>query len=206
MRPLSTFADIERRRQAALADPHAVPLEAYRAALAARLGDVPHVDPLDGGTLAACLLLLETPGPRGNAIRFVSRDNPTATARNITRFCDAAKLERRRMVLWNAVPWLIHAPGARNRAPRRAEIAAGVALLPSFLDLLPCLRVAVLAGRSAAAAAPVLREARPQLSVLFMPHPSPVYVNTAPGIAPGIVATLRQAAALLDEGQQTTVP
>ena len=124
----------------------------------------------------------------------MSRDNPSATARNITRFCEAAGLARRDMVVWNAVPWLIHAEGARNRAPRRSEIADGLALLPGVLALLPRLRVAVLAGRIAMRAAPILHARRPAVAVLTMPHPSPIYVNTAPHIAPGIVATLREAA------------
>ncbi len=172
-------------------------LEAYRASLASRFGDVPHFDPFDGGADAGCLLLLETPGPRADAVRFVSRDNPTATARNITRFCSAAGLDRRGMVIWNAVPWVIHAVGARNRAPRPREIATGLALLPDLLDLLPRLRVAVLAGRSARGAGPVLQRVRPDVHLLTTAHPSPVYVNTAPEIAPGLVATLRRAAELL---------
>ena len=173
------------------------PLELWRSGLAASAGAVPHFDPYDGGADAACLLLLETPGPRAGAIRFVSRDNPTATARNITRFCEAAQLKRQDMVIWNAVPWLIHAEGARNRAPRRSEIAAGLALLPGLLALLPRLRVAVLAGSAARGAQPILEAERPGVAVLAMPHPSPVYVNTAPHIAPGIIAMLQRAAKLI---------
>ncbi len=172
-------------------------LESYRAALESRRGPTPHCDPLDGGIAAECLLLLETPGPRGGTIRFVSRDNPTGTARNITRFCQAAGLDRRRMVIWNAVPWMIHAPGARNRAPKRAEITAGLEQLPGFLALLPALRVVVLAGRVAAQAATVVATCRPGMRILTMPHPSPIYVVTAPDIAGRLEATLATAAAII---------
>ncbi len=183
-------------RAALLADPRFAALEAVSRDLAARFGPTPHVDPLDGGTGARLLLLLETPGPGAEPLRFVSRDNPTGTARNLRVFFDAAGIARRDALIWNAVPWIIHAPGARNRAPRAAEVAAGLGELPAFLRLLPDLRVAVLAGRAAALAEPVLRRARPGVAVLRMPHPSPTYVCTRPDIAPGIVATLREAAKL----------
>ena len=189
--------ELSRDRSQALSAAHMVPLERYRAELQARHGPTPHCDPLDGGAEARCLLLLETPGPRGDAPRFVSRDNATGTARNITRFCEAAGLDRRATVIWNAVPWTIHAAGARNRTPRRAEIAAGLAELPNFLALLPALRVVVLSGRVAAEAAPVVAAAQPGLPVLTMPHPSPTYVVTAPDIAGRLVATLAEAAAIL---------
>lgn len=189
--------DLGARRLDALRAPHMLPLERFRAELEARHGPTPRCDPFDGGAAAECLLLLETPGPRGDAVRFVSRDNPTGTARNITRFCQAAGLDRCQMVIWNAVPWMIHQPGARNRAPTRAEIAAGLAELPGFLALLPALRVAVLSGRIAAQAEPVVAAALPGMPILAMPHPSPVYVVTAPDIAGRLIATLAAAAAIL---------
>lgn len=188
--------DVE-AKLARLDAPHMRALERHRAGLEAAHGTMPHFDPDDGGDGARVLLLLETPGPRGGAVRFVSRDNPTGTARNIARFSEAAGLARRDTVLWNAVPWLIHRPGARNRAPTRAETAGGLALLPGIVALLPRLRAVVLCGRAAGLAAPVLAEHAPELAVLRMPHPSPTYVCTAPGIAGCIVATLAEAAAHL---------
>lgn len=176
--------------------PHMVRLEGWRAGLEGRHGSVPHFDPDDGGDAARILLLLETPGPRGGPLRFVSRDNPTGTARNIARFCDAAGLARRDAILWNVVPWLIHAPGALNRAPTNAETAAGLTLVPELLRLLPRLRAIVLCGRASGHAGPVIAEYDPGLHVLRMPHPSPTYVCTAPEIAGRIVATLEEAVRL----------
>ena len=183
------------RKVAALGAPHLAALESYRAGLAAARV-VPHFDPDDGGDRARVLLLLETPGPRMGEIRIVSRDNPTGTARNITRFSAAARLRRTDTVIWNIVPWIIHQPGATNRAPTRAETTAGLALLPGLLDRLPALRVAVLAGRAASLAEPVIAARRPGLAILRMAHPSPTYVCTAPTIASVIEATLARAAAL----------
>jgi hypothetical protein len=185
------------RRAALLAGPSFAPLDAYCRDIAARFGPTPHVDPLDGGTDAHLLLLLETPRPRGAAPRFVSRDSPTGTARNLRRFLSTARIERRHTVLWNAVPWIIHKPGARNRAPRRVEIDMGLSLLPGFVALLPRLRVVVMVGRTAALAMPILREARPDLALVAMPHPSPTYVNTSPAVTMRIATALDQASACL---------
>ncbi len=185
--------DFDEKRRA-LAAPHMLALERYRTELVARHGSVPHFDPDDGGDAARVLLLLETPGPRGGTIRFVSRDNPTGTARNIARFCEAAGLARRDSVLWNVVPWLIHAPEARNRAPTRAETAAGLALVPDLLARLPRLRAVVLCGRAASSAETLVLRHDPTVRVLRMPHPSPTYVCTDPHIAKRIVGVLAEAA------------
>ena len=192
---LLTSAGEPERRLALLGDPDFAPLEAYRREIAARFGPTPHVDPLDGGTEARILLLLETPGPRGTDPRFVSRDNATGTAHNLRRFLTEACIARRETVLWNAVPWIIHTKGARNRPPRRDEIAAGLSILPGFLGRLPRLRTVVLAGRVATLAEPILREARPELAILAMPHPSPTFVNTSPSVALRIATVLAEAAA-----------
>ena len=107
------------------------------------------------------------------------------------------------MILWNVVPWLIHAPGQPNRAPTRAETTAGLAVLPDFLDLLPALEVAILAGRAAGSAETIIAASRPDIAILRMPHPSPTYVNTAPGIAADIEAVFAQAGALAARETQT---
>ena len=186
-------ADEHARRVALLAVPHARPLARYAAQLRhARAGHVPDIDPLDGGVAARVLLLLETPGPAIRDTGFVSRDNPTPTARNLRRFTREAGLARHDTVIWNTVPWTIHDAGARNRAPRAAEIRDGLAALPDFLALLPHLRCVVLAGH-------VARQARgcvaAGLVVVEVPHPSPTIVCTDPAIAVRLRDGLREAAA-----------
>jgi len=178
---------------------HTAPIRALACRIREATGrPVPDPDPLDGGTEARLLLLLETPGPRmshENAI--VSRDKSGGTGANLRRFLGAAGIARKDTLIWNAVPWIIHAPGALNRAPRATELHAGLCFLPPLLDLLPGLCVAVLAGRFAAAAEPAIRAARTNLPVLAMPHPSPTYVCTSPAIPARIAAVLDEAAALL---------
>ena len=195
--PLADPAAVEARR-AALGAPHMAPLAALAAALREATGrPVPDADPADGGVRARLLLLLETPGPSWTRTGLVSADNPTPTGANLRRFLEAAGIARGDLLIWNAIPFVIHAPGAANRAPRRAELKEGLALLPPFLRLLPRLRVAVLAGRAAADAAPVIAAARRGLPVLTMPHPSPTYVCTSPAVPHRIAAALAEAAAIL---------
>ena len=92
------------------------------------------------------------------------------------------------------MPWLIHAPDARNRAPTRAETAAGLAVVPDLLARLPRLRAVMLCGRAAASAETLVMRHDPTVRVLRMPHPSPTYVCTDPGIAQRIVGVLTEAA------------
>ena len=184
-------------RRSLLYGPHLAPLAPYLAALRAAHGEVPDPDPLDGGADARLLLLLETPGPRIGRSGIVSRDNPTGTAANLFGALAVAGIARRDTLIWNAVPWVIHAPGALNRAPRRGEIAAGLATLPRLLALLPRLAVVVLSGRVAGEAGPVLAALRPDLPVLRMPHPSPTYLCTSPAHPERIRTVLGEASALL---------
>jgi uracil-DNA glycosylase len=189
------------RRVAALGQPRMLPLNRLVARLRAEHGRVPDFDPLDGGADARLLVLLESPSPKIDRTGFVSRDNPTGTARNLRRFLDRAAIARADTLIWNAVPWVIHAPGARNRAPRPAEIAAGLRELPVLLDLLPRLSAVVLAGRVAGQALAPLREARPRLRAVTMPHPSPTYVVTSPAVPARIAEALAEARRVLDLGR-----
>lgn len=143
---------------------------------------------------ARLLVLLETPGPSLAPVRFVSRDNPTGTAANLRRAFAAAGVGRTDTVIWNTVPWLLHGPGERNRAPSKAEIEAGLQVLPALLDHLAQLRAVVLAGRIAGLAEPVIASLRPELNLVRVAHPSPTYVNTRKDIFAGIVAGLAAAA------------
>ncbi len=152
--------------------PHVAPLAAYAARLRTCSGiTVPDFDPLDGGVEAQVLFLLEKPGPMTAPSRqgragsgFISRDNDDATAEATYRFMLEAGLPRTDTVIWNAVPWW-------NGTIRitAAERAAGIHELRTLLALLPRLHTAVLVGRTAALARPVLGGLR----LLESAHPSP---------------------------------
>ncbi len=189
---------IEEWRQA-LSQPHILQFETWRRTLLIEGQSVPHFDPADGGIDARLLLLLETPGPGPERTRFVSRDNPSGTARNLRRYLDEAGIDRREMLLWNTVPWIMHPPGARNRALRKAAIDAGLATLPGLLALLPRLKVCLLAGRVAAKAGLIVSAHDPSIGVIPMPHPSPANVCTSPKVGERLGAAFSEAAALLNQ-------
>ncbi len=185
-------------RRAMVDAAHVRPLRALAARITQEAGAaVPDPDPLDGGVEARLLLLLETPGPSIGRTGFVSRDNVTGTAANLFRFLAEAGIARRDTLIWNAVPWVIHAQGALNRAPRRSELKSGQAWLAPLLAVLPKLEVVVLSGRSAGASQGPIEALRPGLPVVTIPHPSPTYVCTSPSVRTRILDGLRQAAATL---------
>lgn len=152
------------RRRALLVLPHAAPLAAYAAGLRRPGVQVPDFDPLDGGTAARVLFVLEKPGPGIHPGGFVSRDNDTPTAAAIRAFMAQAGLPRRETALWNLVPWW-----NGTTAVTAAERAAGVQAWAGLLPLLPGLDTAVLVGRTADTARGLLGGVR----VLASAHPSP---------------------------------
>lgn len=185
-------------RRAMAEAPHTAPLRALARRIAGeRDAPVPDPDPLDGGVEARLLLLLETPGPMVLRTGFVTRDSMNGTAANLFRFLREAEIARRDTLIWNAVPWVIHAAGALNRAPRRSEARAAEPYLAPLLALLPDLAVVVLAGRFAGACTPALAALRPDLPVIPIPHPSPTYVCTSPDVSARIRRGLAEAAAVL---------
>ena len=192
-RSLAELGELARRR-ALLGAPHLATMRPLIDAMREHHGDVPDPDPLDGGAQARLLLLLETPGPSIRGTGLVSRDNPTGTAANLLRFLAEAGLPRKDTLIWNAVPFVIHAPGALNRAPNRGEIAAGRGWLAPLLAVLPRLRVVVLAGRIAGQSEHVIAAARPDVAILAMPHPSPTYVCTSPDVRARIADAMNDAA------------
>ena len=185
-------------RRALLDAPHLRPLRDLAVRIATERGAiVPDPDPLDGGVEARMLLLLETPGPAITRTAIVSRDNPTGTAANLFRFLREADIERRDSLIWNVIPWVIHAEGALNRAPRQSELSLAADYLAPLLDRLPRIAVIVLSGRFAGTARPTLERLRPHIPVIAIPHPSPTYVCTSPAVAERIRAGLREAAFVL---------
>jgi hypothetical protein len=85
--PKSLARPEERARRLALIEsPHVAALTHLVVELRGELGpnyQIPYFDPLDGGTNAECLFLLEAPGPKAVASGFISRNNPDETARNL---------------------------------------------------------------------------------------------------------------------------
>lgn len=172
-------AKIERMQL--LREPHIAPLTDYVERLREEAGPgagIPYFDPWDGGIEAEVLFLLEAPGAKAVSSGFISRNNPDETAKNMFEICQEAGLDRKSTVLWNAVPWYI-GTGSKIRAATPADLEAGLKPLPRLLELLPKVKTIVLVGRKAEKA---LRQInRVKYRVFTSPHPSPLFVNNAPG-------------------------
>lgn len=188
-------------KQARCDEPHVAPVNALAAEIAAATGSlVPLADPDGGGVRARVLLLLETPSRAGGyTTHLISIDNDDTAAANLWRGLAAVGLDRRDVLVWNAVPWYVGSAD-KIRPPRPAEVAAGLGWLRRLLGLMGELGVIVCFGRAAARAVLPLRlelEAR-GLTVLEAPHPSQRVYNRPGGQARERVhATLAQAAATL---------
>lgn len=178
-------------RLALIKSPHVAPLNDMVKALRDEFGpqyQIPYFDPLDGGTSAECLLLLEAPGPKAVASGFISRNNPDETARNFFLLNQQAGIDRSRTVTWNVVPWYVGS-GTKIRAANATDMRSARAALSTLLSLLPHLRVVALVG---AKAQRVRAAISPTMQVFAMPHPSPMFVNRAPGNRERILAVLRE--------------
>lgn len=180
-------------RKQSIYEPHVAPLTDYVKRLRSEAGDgaqVPYFDPWDGGIDATVLFLLEAPGAKAVASGFISRNNPDETAKNMFELCRNAGLSRKASVLWNVVPWYI-GDGSKIRPATSADLEAGMRLLPRLLDLLPKVQTIVLLGRKAERAQRLFETGKYQ--VFTTPHPSPLFVNNAPGNRGRILDVFRKA-------------
>lgn len=134
---------------------HTLPLEAWARSVEEKRRSqkpdivLPHFDPAESGTEARAMLLLEAPGPktvpRWGGSGFISVDNDDSTAQNVWATRNAVGLHEH-VLAWNIMPWVL---GRASVKPTGQEIEQGAIELRGLLDLLPELRVIVLAGRKA---------------------------------------------------------
>lgn len=110
---------------------------------------IPHFDPAESGVAARALLLLEAPGPKTvpewGGSGFISVDNDDPTAQNVWTTRNDVGLHDHALA-WNIVPWVL---GRASVKPSSAELAQGAVELRGLLNVLPNLRVIVLAGQKA---------------------------------------------------------
>jgi hypothetical protein len=174
--------DTRAERYAALHAPHMLPLTRFVEGLRQRKGpgyEIPYFDPSDGGINAMVLFLMEAPG--GNAVRsgFVSRNNPDETAKNVWHMTRDAGLDRRECIIWNICPWYV-GTAAKIRPVRAAEVRESTDALGWLLCQLHQLRCVALVGRKAQLATKTVEAVRPDVPIVAMPHPSPMFINRAP--------------------------
>lgn len=180
-------------RRAMLDLPHMAPLTAYAAKLRAQnIGTVPEFDPVDGGTNARLLFLMEKPGPMTDdrtptgkiGSGFISRDNDDPTAEAVFNFMRQARIPREETVLWNTIPWW-----NGSRKITSPELNAGLQQLNALMDLLPKLTTVVAVGRRATRAKTLVQKHR--LAYYSSAHPSPINRAARPKVwdaIPGIWA------------------
>ncbi|MFE8729357.1 uracil-DNA glycosylase [Aeromonas hydrophila] len=169
-------------RMAQLEEPHIRALTQFVRDLREKMGAeaaIPYFDPWDAGVQAEVLFLLEAPGPKAKNSGFISMNNSDETAKNVFEMTHAIDLDRRRILLWNTVPWYIGS-GQRIRAANTKDIRQGIDSLAQLLALLPCLQAVVLVGKKAQKVEKHIRAVAPQLNIFTSPHPSPMFVNRKP--------------------------
>ena len=152
---------------------------------------VPDFDPLDGGIGAKVLFLLEAPGPRAVKSGFVSRNNPDETAKNFFVLNAEACIDRRQTVIWNAVPWYIGS-GIKIRPAKFDDVHEADAWLAELLASLHQLRFVMFVGQKSLHAKDLVRSSRPDVELMEMPHPSPMFVNRAVGNRSRISSVLQE--------------
>lgn len=181
------------QRYALLHASHVASLTAFVHALRLKTGrgtSIPFFDPWDGGVSARVLFLLEAPGPKAVTSGFISRNNPDETAKNFFELNMQAGLDRRETVSWNNVPWYLGS-GTKIRPANRSDINEGLTALPDLLSLLPRLQIIVLLGRKAERTRNQVQTYAPDITLITCPHPSPLYVNNAPGNRTNILTVLQ---------------
>src|SRR5690606_28654121 len=112
----------------------------------------------------------------------ISRNNPDETAKNFFLLLQAAKIDRRRTVLWNIIPWYI-GTGVRIREATATDIRTAEPALHELATLLPRVRTVVLVGRKASNKKTqwLIGDLFPAVRIFSIFHPSPLYINNAPG-------------------------
>jgi hypothetical protein len=157
---------------------------------------IPDFDPLDGGSNAQVLFLLEAPGPNAVASGFVSRNNPDETAKNFFLLNNEAGIDRRHTITWNAVPWYIGS-GTKIRPAKHQDVREADEWLKELLATLHALRIVAFVGQKALHAQGVVQGYRPQIEVMAMPHPSPLFINRALGNRERVLASLMRLSACI---------
>jgi hypothetical protein len=141
---------------------------------------IPYFDPADGGINARVLFLFEAPGAKATGSGFVSRDNPDETASNVWTMSRSVGLDRTECLLWNACPWYV-GTGTKIRAVRVSEVREATESLHALIGHLIQLQCVALVGRKAQQAEAAIAAIRPDVRIVKMFHPSPSFVNRAPG-------------------------
>jgi len=143
------FLEAKRER---LFEPHVASINAYAQRLEVRTGKaIPAADPDSGGQFSRVLLLFESPSRKGvqRGSGMISCDNDDVSAKNVWEAHRDTGLRRQTCIAWNIVPWYVGTEES-NEPPTEEDLHKGSELLPSFIELLPDLKVVIPVGKAAA--------------------------------------------------------
>lgn len=149
-RPRSLADPVEvARRRLLLTAAHMQPLSSYAASLRRGNLQVPDFDPEDAGVQAKALFLFEKPGPLAASSGFISRNNDDPTAENTFHFMKDEQIPRKKVAIWNVIPWW---DGSITLSAKQQR--DGVAAASDLIALFPQLRTVMFVGNNAALAMP----------------------------------------------------
>ncbi|MFZ2176662.1 MAG: uracil-DNA glycosylase [Rhodococcus sp. (in: high G+C Gram-positive bacteria)] len=141
-------------KMARIRDPHVEPLNALADRIADAVGlpsgDIPYVDPDQGGIRARVLVLLDNPSTKaesGTGSGLLSLDNDDRTARNCREAYARSGIQWSDVVHWNVVPFPV--AGVKNGGSTPAERTLAVRWTREFVDLCPDVESVLLLGASA---------------------------------------------------------
>lgn len=189
-----------------LEEPHIVSLTKFVKDLRGTKGNgfsIPHFDPWDGGINAELLYLLEAPGPKARDSGFVSLNNFDETAKNFFELNAKAGVARKRIAIWNIVPWYVGSD-SRIRPVNSADIADGIESLSLLLQLFPHLRAIALIGSKAKKATVHIEKIIPTVKIFTAPHPSPMFINRKKENETFLLNRLKEIQAFLDSSDLLT--
>ena len=200
-RPRSLKVEAEREaRKKMLQQEHMLPLTRFVNKIRKDKGPdkkIPFFDPLDGGTGARCLFVLEAPGRKAVESGFISRNNNDQSAENFFECTVLAGLTRERTITWNIVPWYL-GTGRKVRAAKKPDIKLGTPYLLRLTRLLPRLRVIVLVGGKAQTVETELRLRLKGVDIIQTLHPSPKALNRKQENKKVLIRQLKQVRKALD--------
>ena len=159
---------------------------------------IPYFDPLDGGTRAQCLFVLEAPGPNAVESGFISRNNNDNSAKNFFEINLKAGIPREKTIIWNIVPWYI-GTGKKIRPATTDDINMGLPYLHELINLLPNLQIVVLIGKKAQIVKKELENQYADIRLFECYHPSPMVINTNPRNRQKIIEALKPVSDILNQ-------
>lgn len=127
--------------------------------------------------------------------RFVSLDNPCPYQQNLHRFLKQAGIKRKDIILWNTMPWLTPSGKNSHRPAITSQRCGNNKVTDTLTEEFNRCR----SGWFGCLTNPsVFEREYPHLTLLTMPHPSPLSLCRSPSVTEAIKTTLHRAYILIN--------